>query len=96
VEQTRGVRFFAPVVRDIANYSYPILSMHSAKPFTEFVSYSARLARLGFWRSPLFFVYFVLLLTVGAKRVDRLIEFVKARIGHTPVFGRVYRGERKE
>jgi len=48
---------------------------------------------MGFWRSPMFFVYCVLLITLGQRRVDRLIERVKLWMGHTPVLGRVYTGE---
>jgi hypothetical protein len=33
-----------------------------------------------------------LLLVLGAKRLDKIIGYIKARLGHTPVLGKVYRG----
>ncbi len=93
VQKTRGIVIYNPIVRDIANYSYPILSLHGDKPFPVFARYARNLMRLGFWKSPMFFLYVLLLLTLGSRRVDRIIQFVKEVIGHTPVIGRVYRGE---
>ena len=93
VETSRGVPIYKPIVRDIANYSYPIIAMHVEKGPRQFLRYVRGLARMGFWRSPMFFVYCVLLITLGQRRVDRLIERVKQRMGHTPVLGRVYTGE---
>jgi glycosyltransferase involved in cell wall biosynthesis len=93
VDETRGVRVYGPIVRDIANYSYPIIAMHVDKGPRQFARYVWLLAKLGFWRSPMFFAYCFLLITLGQRRVDRLIERVKRAVGHTPVLGRVYTGE---
>ena len=93
VERSRGVSIYKPIVRDVANYSYPIIAMHVDKGVREFFRYVRGLARMGFWRSPLFFIYCVLLMTLGQRRVDRLIERVKQHVGHTPLLGRVYAGE---
>ncbi len=93
IEKARGVRIYKPIVRDIANYSYPIIAMHTDKGLRHFTRYAYSLARMGFWRSPLFFVYCVLLLIFGQRLIDRLIERVKRLVGHTPVLGRVYTGE---
>ena len=80
-------------MRDIANYSYPIIAMHVDKGLREFFRYARGLAKMGFWRSPMFFIYCILLMTLGQRRVDRLIERVKQHVGHTPLLGRVYAGE---
>jgi abequosyltransferase len=93
IEKTRGAAVYKPIVRDIANYSYPIIAMHVGKGPREFLRYVRGLAKLGFWRSPMFFAWCVLLLVLGQRRVDRLIEFVKRKLGYTPVLGRVYTGE---
>jgi glycosyltransferase involved in cell wall biosynthesis len=93
VEQAGQVQVYSAIVRDIANYSYPILSMHSDKSVTVFARYAYDVMRLGFWRSPFFFIYCVLLVVFGPRRIDRLIQFVKKKLGHTPVIGRVYLGE---
>lgn len=96
IEDTRHVAIYKPIVRDIANYSYPIIAMHVEKGPREFLRYVRGLARMGFWRSPMFFVYCILLITLGQRRVDRLIERVKLWLGHTPVLGRVYTGEPRD
>jgi glycosyltransferase involved in cell wall biosynthesis len=92
VEQTRGVRICRPILRDIANYSYPVLAIQARKPVGVFVRYALALARMGFGRHPLFWAYFLALLVFGPARVERIIGFVKRRLGHTPVLGDVYRG----
>ncbi len=89
-----GKRVFPRIVWDMANYSYPFLSIHADKSPAEFMRYAIRLARLGLGRSPLFYLYFVALLLLGPRRVQSLAERVKRRVGSTPVIGRVYRGER--
>lgn len=92
VETTRKVPIFKNIVRDIGNYSYPILSIQSGQPASVFMSYSYRLARMGFGRNKMFYLYFFLLLVLGARRVDKMIGYIKARLGHTPSLGKVYRG----
>lgn len=93
VEAKLGVPFYLPVLRDIANYSYPILAMHRNRGIAEFTRYGRALTNLGFWRSPYFFIYFGLLLILGTRRVERLIQRTTHIVGYTPVLGRVYAGE---
>ena len=92
VEATCKVPIYKNIVRDIGNYSYPILSIQSGQPVSVFMSYSCRLARMGFWKNKMFYLYFFLLLVLGARRVDKMIGYIKARLGHTPALGKVYRG----
>lgn len=92
VQETRGVAVYDLIVKDIANYSYPILSLHSERPPAIFVRYAWNLMKLGLWRSPMFFLYLALLLTLGVRRVDGIIQRVKELVGHTPLIGRVYGG----
>lgn len=93
IERERQVKIFRPIVRDIANYSYPILAIQAQKPLGIFLKYGWSLARLGLARSPLFLVWFFAILVLGTKRVERLIVWIKKRLGHTPSLGNVYRGE---
>jgi abequosyltransferase len=92
VERKRNVSIYRRIVADIANYSYPILSIQASKPLSEFVGYWWGLAKMGFGRYPLFHAYFLALLVLGAPRVDRLIAAIKRRIGHTPNLGNLFRG----
>ncbi len=93
VGQERNVSIFKPIKRDIANYSYPILAIQARKPLSVFVKYWWSLARLGLARYPLFHIWFIAILVLGTARVDRLINWIKKRLGHTPSLGKVYRGE---
>jgi abequosyltransferase len=92
VEQVRQVKIFKPILRDIANYSYPILAIQAKKPMGVFLRYGWSLARLGLARYPLFYIWIIAILVFGTKRVDRLIVWIKRRLGHTPNLGSVYRG----
>ena len=92
VERKRNVPIYQRIVADIANYSYPILSIQATKPLSEFVGYWWRLAKMGFGRYPLFHAYFLALVVLGAPRVDRLIAAIKRRTGHTPNLGKLFGG----
>lgn len=93
VEEVRQVSIFKPILRDISNYSYPIIAMHADKPPIIFLKYGWSLASLGLAKYPLFHVWFVGILIFGTKRIDKLILWVKSKLGHTPNLGGVYRGE---
>ena len=82
-----GFNVFRAIRSDVGNYSYPILSIQASKPRLTFLRYSIGLARLGLWRYPLFYIYFILLLFLGAPRVDCLIGIIKSRLGYTPMIG---------
>jgi hypothetical protein len=92
VERKHNVPIYRRIVADIANYSYPILSIQATKPLPEFVGYWWSLAKMGFGRYPLFHAYFLALVVLGAPRVDRLIASIKRRTGHTPNLGKLFRG----
>lgn len=93
VEEQRGMPIYRRILADIGNYSYPILAIQSRQPLGVFLDYVYQLAKLGFWRNGMFHLYFLAILLLGARRVDRLIGFIKKRLGHTPAIGSVYRGE---
>lgn len=87
VELDTQLKVFAAIRADIGHYSYPILSIQARRPAGVFLSYSIRLAALGFWRYPLFYAYGLALLMAGPDRTDQLIASIKRRLGHTPRFG---------
>lgn len=92
VEREQGVSIYRRILADIANYSYPILSIQAGQPLRVFVAYWWRLARMGFGRYAPFHAYFFALMLLGASRLDRLISATKRRVGHTPSFGNIFRG----
>jgi glycosyltransferase involved in cell wall biosynthesis len=92
VETTRGVAIYKNILKDISNYSYPVLAVQADKSFGEFFGYYVALIKLGFGRHFLFHAYFFSILLLGTGRVERIIAWVKRRLGYTPVLGSVYTG----
>jgi len=92
VGELRGLPIYAPILRDLANYSYPLLAIQAGQLLPVFMGYGWRLARMGLWRSPLFWVYWFSILIFGVKRMDGLIGWIKKRLGRTPRLGKVYEG----
>ena len=90
VEKSRNVPIAGAILKDIGNYSYPILSLQAGQPFFVFVKYCWQLAKLGMGRSLLFYIYFILILLVRPKGLDAMIRFVKKRLGHTPRLGKIF------
>jgi abequosyltransferase len=87
VQLTTGLPVFDPISRDISSYSYPILAIQARRSKCVFIRYSIALARMGFWQSPLFNVYFLSLLVLGPVRLDRVINWIKNHLGYTPRLG---------
>lgn len=96
VESTRHIKIYRPILRDLSNYSYPILSVQADKPLVEFFKYYASLIKLGFGRQLLFHAYFFSILFLGTRRMENLIAWIKGKLGHTPVIGSVYMGNDKQ
>ena len=90
-----NVKVYKGILRDIGNYSYPILSVQRSKPIGVFIKYSYNLARMGFWKSGLFYIYFMSLLVLGERTSDWIIRKIKRQLGGTPVLGRIYKGKSK-
>lgn len=91
-ERTHHLAVYARILRDIGNYSYPVLAIQAGKPLPIFLGYYRALARMGFWRNKFFHFYFLSLVVLGPRRMAELIRWVKRRLGYTPAIGDVYRG----
>lgn len=94
LERTLGLPLFMPILRDIGNYAYPILSIQAGSSRRTLLRYARDLAALGLWRVPLFHVYVLGLLILGRRNCDALIAGVKKHLGRAPVIGKVYSGQR--
>lgn len=92
VQQSQGVQIYDLILRDIGNYSYPVMAIQADKPFTVFVRYCVGLAKLGFWKSPMFYIYCFALVMLGPERIEAFFRFVKRKLGYTPLLGKVYKG----
>jgi glycosyltransferase involved in cell wall biosynthesis len=92
VEQRSGLTVYRPIVKDLANYSYPFIAIQVRQPWRVYLRYCWKLGRLGFGRYPLFYAYLLSLLFLGERRVEQIIRRIKKHLGHTPVLGDVYQG----
>jgi glycosyltransferase involved in cell wall biosynthesis len=93
VETSRNLPVYDSILKDIANYSYPILAIQSRRSLQDYVKYSFALAKMGFGTSGMFYAYFFAILLLGTNRVDALIRLIKQHFGYTPTIGAVFRGE---
>jgi hypothetical protein len=93
VEERSGFAVYQLIVRDLANYSLGFLVVHADKPRRVFARYCRRLGRMGFGRYPLFYAYILGLMTLGPRRMDGMVRYIKQKMGRTPVLGRVHRGQ---
>lgn len=92
VEQHRNIPIYKPILRDIANYSYPLLSIQAEQPIKVFLNYGWGLSRLGFASYPLFWIYWLAIIVLGVQNTDRIIRWLKKRLGRTPSIGNIYKG----
>jgi glycosyltransferase involved in cell wall biosynthesis len=96
LDEHSNVKVGRRILKDIGNYSYPILSIQADRRFGEFLSYLWQLLKLGFWRVPLFFVYALGLLVLGRTNCDFLITCIKRVLGRAPLLGSVFKGQSRE
>ena len=92
VQDIDGVPIRDAILEDISRYSYPVLSIQADKPLPEFLGYVRELHRIGYGHRFLFYLYVASLLLLGPRGSERLIQFIKRRLGHTPTFGKLYKG----
>ncbi len=92
LDRERKVRVLAAILQDYGNYSYPFLAIQADKPAATFIGYWWRLGAMGFARSLPFHLYFLALLALGPGRVERVVQWIKKRLGYTPVIGNIYKG----
>ena len=92
LEEKREIKLYEKILKDIGNYSYPILSIQAKSSLSVFLRYSYQLAQLGFWKNEKFYLYLLGLLILGPERMDDLISLIKKKIGFTPVLGGIYTG----
>lgn len=72
------------VQKDMSKYSYPILSYLMQIGRINMLRCAREMIKIGLGRSMYFYVYIVGLLFLGTRNCDRLIVFIKHRLGHTP------------
>ena len=85
LEEKFCLNLYKPILLDISSYSYPILAIQASRSKLEFARYVASLSKRGLARSPFFFIYASLLFIFSSSFLDKIIVFVKSKLGHTPL-----------
>lgn len=80
------------ILKDLYNYSYPLLSVQRNNGLINFIRYQSELRRRGFGRSILFNIYAISLLIFGLKYCSIMIKTIKNVYGRTPVIGDISTG----
>jgi glycosyltransferase involved in cell wall biosynthesis len=91
LEKQYGIPLMNDLLRDYANYTFPQFAMHSKAPFREYYAFYRRLGRLGLSRYLGFHVWFWTVALFGAANVERVLDLVRRRLGHTPNLTRAVR-----
>ena len=84
------------ILRDMGNYSYPLLSYQVDKPVRVFSRYYVSLLKLGLWKNLYIHLYFIGLLALGRTRCESIIVSIKSVLNQTPKLGRIYSGKAVE
>lgn len=84
IDRERNQKIYPAIERDIANYSLNWLTYIRKISIKEFFSFYFTMMRKGFWRHPLFSIYFLLVLMLGEGNVNRLAKWIKSALGRTP------------
>lgn len=73
------------IAADLSKYSYPILSIQRKNGLRDFLKYSVRLSKetpvSGTWH---YYFYTAALACLGEAACDKVIIWIKQRVGHTP------------
>jgi hypothetical protein len=89
LEVRTGFKVFARIRADISRYSYPILGIQAHRSRLVFTGYAFSLSRLGLGCSPLFYGYFFGLLILGPQFMDKVVFYLKSKIGYAPRLGKI-------
>jgi hypothetical protein len=92
VETTRGVRIRDAIVRDLANYSFGLLSVQRKQPLHTFIKFAWDLGRLGYGKYPMYWFSTLCLIIVPERMLWWMMAVVKRVLGRTPNIGGVYEG----
>ena len=83
----RGTDLYRRIQRDMARHAYNTFAHHADRPAAEYVRLYRGLARLGFWRYPLFHLSAVAVAAFGPGQLQRLVHAARRRLGYTPSLG---------
>lgn len=84
LDEMLGVSCSKRIMKSYSRYSYGFLLEHRDDGVKEYIRYANGLRKLGFAVSPLFYVYYYLLLIFGKERTRKIIQSMKKTIGSTP------------
>jgi abequosyltransferase len=75
------------VMQDYANYFYPYIKDQLSLSPSRFLQLYYKFARIGFYKYPMFHLYFLMAYLLGERRCDRVTAKIRGYLGRSPQFG---------
>jgi abequosyltransferase len=91
LEKRWDIPLMADLRRDFANYAYPIFSGQAHVGFKRFYRYYRDLGRLGLSSYVTFHAWFVVIVILGTRNVERILDVIRRVAGYTPNLSRTGR-----
>lgn len=80
------INILEDIMRDYANYFYPYIKDQLRLSFSDYFHLYLSFGKLGFFRFPMFHVYFILCYFLGEHLFDDLTRWVRKFLGRSPHF----------
>lgn len=87
LKRTRNVDVVEDIRSDYANYFYVYIRDQLNLPLREYAGLYRGYGRMGFYRYPMFHVYFLVAYILGDRKFDSMTKFIKRFLGRTPHLG---------
>lgn len=95
LEKKWGIPLMDELRRDYANYAFAMFSGQAHIKWRDFYNYYRELGAMGLSKYFSFHAWFWAISVLGAKNIDRTLQAIRKRVGHTPNISRATRAARR-
>jgi len=93
IEESHSCYVYKGILDDIGNYFYPYVRDQESLSIIEYIKYYSAACRLGFWRNPLFHLYFAATFMFKRKIMDRVVKYARERLIYSARLGKINIGK---
>jgi abequosyltransferase len=86
---TRRIDLVEEIKKDYANYFYVYIKDQLQLPPRRFIDLYVGYARMGFYKYPIFHLYFIIAYCIGERNFDRMTKLIRGYLGRSPHFGSI-------
>ena len=87
IDARENIDISSVIIYDYANYFYPYIKDQLVLPFLSYIKLYFSFAKIGFWKYPLFHVYFIVGYILGENNFDKVTKLIRNFLGRSPSFG---------